>query len=206
MKKLQSTLPNMIISLGIITIVAGALLGGMYAITKDPIEEAAGKQLTESIQQVAPAFDNSPEKDKVEIKIDGKDFTVYPSMLDGKLNGAAVLGYTMNGFSGEIAVLCGFETDGTIKDFRVIRHAETPGLGAKMEQWFHDPTGARSVIGKNPSVENFYVTKDTDQHGEIDAITAATISSRAFLSVLRDAYQAYCDYAAQQGIKMAALK
>lgn len=200
MKKLSSTLPNMILSLGVIAAVAGALLGGMYAITKDPIAEAEKKQLTASIAEVAPPFTNSPEADKVTVNIKGREFTVYPAYNGDKLEGAAVLGTTMEGFSGEIAVLCGFEADGTVKDYRVIRHAETPGLGAKMEEWFHDPTGARSVIGKNPSVQNFYVTKDKAQNGEIDAITAATISSRAFLGVMREAYMAYQEFATQKGV------
>ena len=190
----------MILSLGLVGIVAGGLLGGMYAITKDPIAEAEKRQLTASIAEVAPAFDNSPEDDKKEISMEGKDFTIYPAYEKGRLNGAAVLGYTMEGFSGEVAVLCGFDAEGNVKDYRVIRHAETPGLGAKMEEWFHDPTGARSVIGKNPSVQNFYVSKDKDKNGEIDAITAATISSRAFLSVMREAYMAYRDYAASKGV------
>ena len=196
----------MILSLGIIGVVAGGLLGGMYAITKKPIAEAEKKQLTASIAEVAPAFDNSPEDDRDTIKMEGKDFVVYPAMEGGKLNGAAVLGYTMEGFSGEVAVLCGFDADGNVKDYRVIRQGETPGLGAKMEEWFHDPTGARSVIGKNPSVQSFYVTKDKDKNGEIDAITAATISSRAFLGVLRDAYVVYRDYASTQGVELAPLK
>lgn len=202
MKKLKSTLPNMILSLGIIGIVAGALLGGMYAITKEPIAAAEKRQLTESIAEVAPKFDNSPEDDRDTVRLDGKDFIVYPAFADGQLNGAAVLGYSMDGFSGEVAVLCSFEADGTVKDYRVIRHAETPGLGAKMEEWFHDPTGARSVIGKNPSVESFYVSKDKDKGGEIDAITAATISSRAFLGVMRQAYEAYREYARQKDIAL----
>lgn len=206
MKKLKSTLPNMIMSLGIIGIVAGGLLGGMYAITKDPIADAERKQLTASISEVAPEFDNSPEDDRDTIAIDGKDFIVYPALMNGKINGAAVLGYTMEGFSGEVAVLCGFDAEGNIKDYRVIRHAETPGLGAKMEEWFHDPAGARSVIGKNPSVQNFYVTKDKEKNGEIDAITAATISSRAFLGVLRQAYEAYRQYEAGNGLELAAAK
>ena len=206
MEKLKSTLPNMILSLGVIGIVAGGLLGGMYAITKDPIAEAEKKQLTESIAEVAPAFTNSPEDDRDTIKLDGKDFVVYPAMSDGKLQGAAVLGYSMEGFSGEVAVLCGFDAEGNVKDYRVIRHAETPGLGAKMEEWFHDPAGARSVIGKNPSVQSFYVTKDTEKHGEIDAITAATISSRAFLGIMREAYMAYREYAATKGIQLAEVK
>lgn len=204
MKKLTSTLPNMLLSLGVITALAGALLGGMYAITKDPIAEAESRQLTESIAKVAPPFDNSPEEDKDTIKIDGKDIVVYPAMEQGNLVGAAVLGYTMNGFSGEVAVLCGFDAQGNIIDYTVIRHAETPGLGAKMEQWFHDPAGARSVIGKNPSVQKFYVTKDPG--GEIDAITAATISSRAFLEILRDAFMAYRQYAEAHGLQIAEIK
>ena len=56
MKKLKSTLPNMILSLSCIGLVAGGLLGGMYAITKEPIAEAERKQLTASIAEVAPEF------------------------------------------------------------------------------------------------------------------------------------------------------
>ena len=203
MKKLTSTLPNMILSLGVITILAGALLGGMYAITKDPIAEAESKQLTASIAEVAPNFTNDPEKQKETVKIDNNDFTIYPAFENDKLVGAAVLGTTMTGFSGEVTILCGFNAEGNIKDYRVIRHAETPGLGAKMEQWFRDPSGARSVIGRNPSVENFTVSKDG---GAVDAITAATISSRAFLLVMREAYMAYRDYAAKNGIQLADVK
>lgn len=206
MKKLTSTLPNMVMSLGIIGIVAGGLLGGMYAITKDPISKAEKKQLTESISEVSPSFNNSPEEDCDTVKINDKDFVIYPALENGKLNGAAVLGYTMEGFSGEVAVLCGFDAGGNVIDYRVIRHAETPGLGAKMEEWFHDPTGARSVIGKNPSVQSFYVTKDKDKAGEIDAITAATISSRAFLGVMRDAYMAYREYASSKGVELKPVK
>lgn len=193
----------MVLSLGVITLLAGALLGGMYAITKDPIAEAESKQLTASIAEVAPAFTNNPEQDKKIIKIDGTDITVYPAIDNGKLVGAAVLGSTMTGFSGEVTTLCGFDAEGNIKDYRVIRHAETPGLGAKMEQWFRDPAGARSVIGKNPSVQNFTVSKDG---GSVDAITAATISSRAFLLTLRNAYLAYKDYAAGNGVELTPIK
>lgn len=196
----------MILSLGIIGIVAGALLGGMYAITKDPIAKAAREQLTKSIAEVAPAFDNSPEDDKVEMDVDGRTFTVYPAYKDGRLQGAAVLGSTMDGFAGEILILCGFDAEGNVKDYRVISHAETPGLGAKMEDWFRDPSGARSVIGRNPGVESFYVTKDKAKHGQVDGITAATISSRAFLGVLRNAYMAYRDYASGKGVELAEVK
>lgn len=197
MKKLESTLPNMILSLGIITVIAGALLGWMYSITKEPIEQQAQAQQQAAIAEVAPKFDNDPEAEKWETEIGGLPFTVYPAKENGKLVGAAVKGETMNGFAGEIVVMCGFEADGTVKDYRVLRQAETPGLGTKMEMWFRDPAGARSVIGKNPDATSFYVTKDAG--GEIDGITAATISSRAFLETLRNAFQAYKDFEKNQG-------
>jgi len=188
----------MVLSLGIITVVAGGLLGVMYSVTKEPIARQAIEQQTAAIREVAPVFDNDPEADKWECEESGQTFTVYPAIRDGKLCGAAVKGATMSGFAGEIVVMCGFEADGTVKDYRVLQMAETPGLGSKMESWFRDPTGARSVIGKNPATTEFRVSKDSG--GEIDGITAATISSRAFLTVLRDAFEAYCKYAADEGV------
>ena len=199
MKRLASTLPNMLISLGIITIGAGALLGLMYDVTKEPIELQAQQQQQAAIREVAPEYDNNPEADKWETDINGNPFTVYPAMMNGKLAGAAVRGVSMNGFSGEIVVMAGFEADGTLRDYRVLSQAETPGLGAKMETWFRDPVGGRSVLGKNPASYSFYVTKDAADHGQVDAITAATISSRAFLEALRGAYEAYKNYNSEKG-------
>ena len=100
----------------------------------------------------------------------------------------------MSGFSGEIKIMCGFDADGTVRNYEVLSHAETPGLGSKMATWFRDSSGSRSVIGLNMETNSMYVTKDTDKKGEIDAITAATISSRAFLEALRNAYNAYVQY------------
>lgn len=192
MKKLASTLPNMILSLGVITILSGALLGWIYTLTKAPIEQQEMAQQQSAIAEVAPHFDNNPETEKWETEIDGLPFTVYPAKENGLLTGAAVKGMTMNGFAGEIVVMCGFNKDGEIRDYRVLRQAETPGLGTKMEAWFRDPAGARSVIGKIPGEKSFAVSKDPG--GQIDGITAATISSRAFLDVMRNAFEAYCKY------------
>lgn len=192
MKKLASTLPNMILSLGAVTIIAGSILGSVYTVTKEPIARQEAAQQQQAIADVAPSFDNNPESDKWETTIDSNTFTIYPAYKDGKLAGAAVKGSTMNGFAGEIVVMCGFEADGTVKDYRVLRQAETPGLGTKMEAWFRDPTGARSVIGKNPESTSFNVTKDSG--GQIDGITAATISSRAFLETMRNAFEAFKSY------------
>lgn len=192
MKKLESTLPNMVLALGIVCILAATLLGGMYMITKEPIEKQMKAQQEAAILEVAPPFNNNPEKEKMEIEENGEIFTVYPAISDGKLVGAAVEGSSMNGFAGQVTVMCGFDLDGTVRDYRVIQQAETPGLGTKMETWFRDPRGARSVIGKNPESFSFYVTKDPG--GEVDGITAATISSRAFLEIMRNAFEAYKQY------------
>lgn len=200
MKKLESTLPNMILSLGIITILAGAMLGAVYSVTRQPIALQQQQQQLEAIREVAPPFDNNPEADQYRVSIEGGDFTVYPALNGNQLAGAAVKGASFNGFGGEIIVMCGFDADGKVRDYRVLQQAETPGLGTKMQMWFRDPTGARSVLGKSPAETYFYVTKDTQHHGQIDAITAATISSRAFLEIMRDAFNAYRQYASEQGI------
>lgn len=192
MKKLKSTLPNMILSLGIVSIVAAGMLGGMYMVTKEPIATMEQQRRVDAIKQVAPQMDNDPVSDAVEITTSsGTKCTVYPCYLNGTFNGAVVASYSMEGFGGEIQIMAGFNADGTVKDYQVLSHAETPGLGSKMQDWFRDPSGARSVIGKSPAEVSFHVVKDKEQKGEIDGITAATISSRAFLGAMREAFDAY---------------
>lgn len=198
MNKLKSTLPNMIISLGVITVLSGLVLGLMYSVTKEPIEQSAREMQTAAIAEVLPEYDNDPEAQMCLVDVDGRSFEVYPAEMDGRLVGAAVKGASMDGFAGEVVVMCGFDEGGNVVNYRVLKQAETPGLGEKMEMWFRDPAGARSVIGKSPVTSSFLPTKDG---GDIDAITAATISSRAFLSILRGAYDAYREYAASQGEK-----
>lgn len=193
----------MIISLLAVTALAGALLGAVYTVTKEPIEKAAEKRQQDAIAEVTPQFTNNPQADAREFDVDGQTVTVYPAINGDKLVGAAVKAASMSGFSGEIVVMCGFEADGTVRDYRVLSQAETPGLGAKMEMWFRDPAGARSVIGKNPSVYSFYVVKDQASQGKVDGITAATISSRAFLSIMREAYVAYVAYVKERGLEVA---
>lgn len=192
MKKLKSTLPNMLLSLGLVTTLAAALLCGMYLLTKQPIAEAHSRNQLEAIRRVSPEFDNNPVADSLSIVTPGGTHcTVYPAYLHGTLNGAAVSTYSMDGFGGQITIMAGFNADGTVKDYQVLSHAETPGLGSKMELWFRDPKGARSILGKSPGQVAFFVTKDKDAGGQIDGITAATISSRAFLGAMREAYEAF---------------
>lgn len=189
----KSSVTNMVLSLGVITIVAGALLALVYNVTADPIAKAELDKQTEAIAAVAPAFDNSPLDEAVEVTVNGESepVKVYPAMKDGQLVGVAVESYTDRGFSGRFTVMYGFDAEGNVNGYSVLSHSETPGLGAKMGEWFCDPTANRSVVGKNPGTTKMTVAKDG---GDIDAITAATISSRAFLDALNRAYSAYMQY------------
>ncbi len=139
---------------------------------------------------VTPQFNNNPVAEMVEITPEGETtpVKVFPAKMDGQLVGAAVESYSLAGFSGEIRLMYGFDADGNITGYEVMSHAETPGLGAKMGEWFRSPEGNRNVIGLNPATTNMTVKKDG---GDIDAITAATITSRAFLDALTRASKAY---------------
>ena len=195
MEKLKSSLLNMVLSLGVITIVAALLLGGVYSLTKDTIAEAERNAQVQAISEVAPEFDNNPLEEQYVYKAnagtkDSLDIVVYPARKGGELVGAAVKSVTMNGFSGEIVIMCGFKADGTVNNYKVLKHAETAGLGSKMQEWFRTEKGSQNVLGLNPGKNDVRVKKDG---GEVDAITAATISSRAFLGALNDAYNAYLE-------------
>lgn len=193
MKKLSSTLLNMVLSLGVITVVAALLLAWVHDVTQEPIAEAAKQKQIDAIKAVAPKFTNNPVADKWECTPKGmsEPFVVFPAYDGDRFCGAAVEGYSLNGFSGSVGVMYGFDIDGNVTGYEVLQHAETPGLGAKMQEWFRMDAGKRSVIGHSPGSDAMYVAKDG---GAIDGITAATISSRAFLEALRNCYSTFEAY------------
>lgn len=190
MAKIQSSLLNMVIVLTIITAAVGAILGSVYKITAYPIAQANFKAQENAIREVSPEFDNNPIAESDTIVAQDNEFVIYPATLQGVNVGAAVKSCSRNGFNGEIEIIVGFEADGTIREYRVLNHAETPGLGAKMDQWFRTDKNRQSIIGKNPKNTNLTVSKDG---GDIDAITASTITSRAFLEAVQCAYTAYIE-------------
>ena len=169
-------------------------MGYTYQLTEEPIARAAKASREKAIQQVIPAYDNSPIDEQLTYTVHNEygetTATIYPAKKGGELAGAAVECSNNTGYGGEIRIIVGFEADGTIKDFRVLKHQETPGLGAKMGDWFRTDKNKQNIIGKSPETTNFHVTKDS---GDIDAITAATITSRAFLAAVRTAYAAYTE-------------
>ncbi|MDE5421319.1 RnfABCDGE type electron transport complex subunit G [Ancylomarina sp. DW003] len=190
--KKESTFINMVLVLFIVTLVASAALGGLYELTKEPIAAAKLAKKLKAIKEVVPEFDNNPSDEMYSVDMPtGDKLEFYPAKKGNKLVGTAVKTFTTNGFSGYIWVMVGFKPDGTINNYSVLEHKETPGLGTKMEPWFKqsDPAKAKCVIlGKNPGNSNLTVSKDG---GDVDAITAATISSRAFLEAVQTAYNEY---------------
>ena len=186
MKKKESTFLNMVLTLFIITLVASTALGYIYELTKEPIAQSKIKKKLMAIKQVVPEFTNNPDEEKYKVASpDGLDsLEFYPAKKDGKIVGTAIETYTTKGFSGLIKIMVGFKPDGTIYNISVLEHKETPGLGTKMaDSKFKD-----QFTGKNPSGFILNVKKDG---GQVDAITAATISSRAFCDAVQKAYDAY---------------
>ncbi len=183
MAKRESSFINMTLTLFLVALVASTALGYVYELTKEPIRLAKEKKVKDAIITVLPQFDSLGVKYKI-LPTDGKDSLVFfPTYTaTGELIGTAIKTYTYDGFSGLIGVMVGITPDGKISNYSILEHKETPGLGTKMQPWFMDSEKpGKSIIGKNPSTDNLTVSKDG---GDIDAITAATISSRAFLDAI----------------------
>lgn len=217
MGKKVSSLPNMTLTLIIITMVAGASLGYVYNLTAGPIDKAKEQKQQEAIRLVVPEFDNNPAEEMYKIPTEGGDsLNVFPAKEDGTNVGVAIESVSHKGFSGDVKIMVGILPDGTIHNYQVLEHKETPGLGTKMADWFkpteEDGTsragnsfsdwlfgiksessgGTSSIVGADPSDTELKVTADG---GDIDAITAATISSRAFLDAVQKAWSAYTENA-----------
>ena len=193
MAKSESTLKNMLLSLTLISFCASALLAGGYVLTKEPIEKALQEKKDAAIKEVLPKGDIEIGK-AVEVKLDGYEdaFVVYPAKKGGNFIGCAIETYDNNGYGGKVRSMVGLNAEGKVINYSVLEANETPGLGAKVSDWFKTKGDIR---GKDPASEDFKVKKDG---GEIDAITAATITSRAFLSSVKSAYKAFIRYQEQQ--------
>lgn len=205
MKKLSSSFSHMVLVLTIITLVAAALLAYINSLTAGTISGIEAANTEKGIFDVLAISDPAG----VEVATTTADaITIHSVTRDGAPVGAAVES-SASGFGGDVTVLVGFAGD-TISGYKVMKHSETPGLGARADAWFRvaaggeaksvsafskiflgnpDPAGDHNIIGKNPAKTNLTVSKDG---GDIDAITASTITSRAFLKAVSNAYAAYC--------------
>ena len=176
----------MVLVLTGVTVIAGALLGYVNELTKGPIAEANAKALSDAIKLVVPGFTNNPAESPEIVELNGVSYKVYKATKDGEFIGAAVES-SANGFGGALTVLVGFDKEGNIIDYSLLSHAETPGLGSKAADWFKKGQKG-DITGKNPGEGALVVNKDG---GDVDAITASTITTRAFLNAVNNAYAAY---------------
>ena len=182
----ESSFKNMVICLFTICLVCSALMGGAYALTKDTIEAAQLNKINSAIAVVVPEFDNDPFGEAFAVEYAGKGYKVFPAKKGENVVGYAIESSTTKGFSGQIVIMVGFEADGKIFNTSVISHAETPGLGDKMDQ--SKSNFSLQFNGKDPATTNLKVKKDG---GEIDAISASTITSRAFVDAIETAYAVF---------------
>ena len=173
----KSNLKNMALCLTAVCLVCSALLAGAYALTKSPIEAAAKAKTEKSLSAVIPAFQSGEATE-----LDGVRY--YTAVKDGETDGYAIESGTI-GFGGPLTLMVGVSADGTVYNTSVLSHNETPGLGAKctsdkkfMAQW----------QGLDPAQKILSVKKDG---GDIDAITASTITSRAYTRAVAGALDVY---------------
>lgn len=186
MAKKESTLFNMVFSLVVVTLIASTALGYVYELTKGPIAEAKLAKKISAIDEVVVDYDNNPVDEMYKIPIEGsKDsLEVYPAKKDGKLMTSAIRTYSPKGYGGNVWLMVGLLPDGNINNIAVLEHKETPGLGTKM----NNEEFKNQFIGKNPSSFNLKVEKDG---GDVDALSGATITSRAFGQATQLAFDLY---------------
>lgn len=176
----------MLVVLTVIAIIAAGVLAAVNAVTAPQIEKINADNLAAGIKAVMGA-DDIKVADPQEIE---GGFTAYAvTDASGASLGTAVTSVS-NGFGGPLKVLVGFDNEGAILGYTILEHAETPGLGAKASDWFQSAEnngkgGKACIVGLNPGTSNFTVSKDG---GDVDAITASTITSRAFLLAIKNAY------------------
>ncbi len=193
MAKKTSSLFNMLLTLVIITIISGFLLGYVNEVTKGPKAKVQSARKMKALQEVLPAFDNNLLEDVLFINTEKKDsLEVFIAKNAGNTVGYAIEGNSNKGFSGLVKTIVGFTPYGSINNIAVVEQKETPGLGTKMKE----AAFIQQFIGKNPNDFDLRVKKDG---GQVDALTGATISTRAFNETITDAYQVFKE--AQQKVK-----
>lgn len=185
MAKLESTFKNMVLSLVIISMVAAGALAGVYAVTEATIANQEAQKQQAAILAVLPEGCSIAEPEQAE------GLTIYKAFINDEWVATAVETSEV-GFDGPQVIMVGLGKEGEVLDYVVLKQTETPGLGAHIDHWFKDAVDNRSIIGKKAGA--LAVNKDG---GDVDAITAATISSRAFLKAVNKAYAAIAEGAVE---------
>ncbi len=186
MATIKSSFLNLLLTLTIVTLIAALSLGYVYQWTKEPIAQAQMAKQLKAIESVVQGYDNNPVLEKYKVATaDGKDsLEFFPAKKGEKLIGMAIKTKSSKGYSGDIWIMVGFTMTGEIQNVFVIEHKETPGLGSKMTT----PSFVNQFLGKNPAQMTLKVKKDG---GDVDAITGATISSRAYSQAIQLAFDTF---------------
>ena len=188
-----------------ITLVAGACLGGVYEITKDPIaaaNQAAKERAFREVLADADSFamdDYSAALDKVNTEVKELDFgnVSVDECATGMDASGAAIGYVVtatstDGYGGDVTVSVGITTDGEVKGIEFLTLNETAGLGMNASK----PEWKGQFADKK--VEQFSVTKSgSTSDEEIDAISGATITSNAVTNAVNTALYFVNDCVAQ---------
>ena len=180
----KSSFKNMVLCLFVICMVCSALLAGVYALTKETIAVGDAQRNESAIKEVLPSTAAVIE-DESTIQVNGTTYT-YNRAFDAEGNtvGCAV-NVAPSGFGGPIKMKVGFNADGLVWNVKVLSHAETPGLGAKCTE----PAFSEQFHELDPSDEkNLKVKKDG---GNLNAITASTITSHAYAEGVSQAVEVF---------------
>jgi Na+-translocating ferredoxin:NAD+ oxidoreductase subunit G len=184
MAKSQDNIIKNALILFAITIIAGTLLGLTYEVTKEPIVVQQKKQKDAALQSVLPeaTFDL--------LEVDLTDYPmiqgVYEATIDGNVTGYAFELITKEGYGGDMVMVAGIAYDETVSGIDIIKHAETPGLGAKA-----DEDSFKDLFIEKPTVTLEIVKGAANDEQEISAISGATITSRAVLNAVNSAIDYY---------------
>ena len=189
MAKNKSSFLKMVSVLTIIAVISAFVLAFVENITKEPIQKAKNQKELDAIAEVVGEFDNDPFAEQMTITTPDKKhkLKLYPARKNGVVSGFAVKTYSNSGYGGRIELIVGFYIDGSIRTFKITKHNETPGLGSKADE----PKFKKQFDGFNPNKHKFRVRQDG---GEIDGITAATITSRAVIRAIKQAVKAYNNF------------
>lgn len=168
----QSSFKNMTVCLFAICIVCSSLLAGVYALTKAPIDAAAAAKNEAAIKEVLPETAVTIEEERT-VDFEGASYAYNLAYDEAGNTVGCAINVAPVGFGGPISIKVGFDASGVIWNTKVLSQAETPGLGAKCVE----ASFSEQFKGFDPAQKKLAVKKDG---GDVDAITASTITSRAY--------------------------
>ena len=187
---MESSLKNMVLVLFTITLISSAAVGGVYMLTEEPIAQANVAAVNDALKQVLPQYEATTSQT---IEVNALTIVAHTATVADKAVGYAVESISKNGFGGTVRLMVGFDAEGKILNINVLEQKETPGLGTKMA----DEGNALLMSFKDKVAADVNMTVKKDG-GDIDALTAATISSRAYAEAVAVAYEAFKVASGQQ--------